>query len=114
MLSGIENEVSKSKLIANNVESMGSNLPDLKINIMTKEEALNAVEKAIDKAYDKGKKSRIGRVSGSFSFEDMANFAVWIKDNFSDEIAGAFARRSDGNLYWDEQVGDLVKLWCVY
>jgi len=54
----------------------------------------------------------IAGVSGSFSFEDMANFAVWIKDNFSDEIAGAFARRSDGNLYWDEQVGDLVKLWC--
>jgi hypothetical protein len=54
----------------------------------------------------------IGSVSGSFSFEDMANFAVWIKDNFSNEIAGAFARRSDGNLYWDEQVGDLVKLWC--
>lgn len=43
--------------------------------------------------------------------EDMANFAVWIKDNFSDEIAGAFARRSDGKLYWDEQVDDLVKLW---
>lgn len=51
-------------------------------------------------------------VSGSFSFDDMANFAIWIKDNFSDEIAGAFARRSDGNLYWDEQVGELVKIWC--
>lgn len=51
-------------------------------------------------------------VGGSFSFEDMANFVVWIKDNFSDEIAGAFARRSDGHLYWDEQVEDLVKLWC--
>jgi len=61
---------------------------------------------------DKSEKAlRIGNVSGSFSFEDMANFAIWIKDNFSDEIAGAFARRSDGNLYWDEQVGDLVKLW---
>lgn len=41
----------------------------------------------------------------------MANFAIWIKNNFSDEIAGAFARRSDGNLYWDEQVGELVKIW---
>ena len=62
---------------------------------------------------DKSEKAlRIGSVSGSFSFEDMANFAVWIKDNFSDEIAGAFARRSDGKLYWDEQVGDLVELWC--
>lgn len=50
-------------------------------------------------------------VSGSFSFDDMANFAIWIKDNFSDEIAGAFKRRSDGNLYWDKQVGDLVKIW---
>lgn len=62
---------------------------------------------------DKSEKALcIGSVSGSFSFEDMANFAVWIKDNFSDEIAGAFARRSDGNLYCDEQVGDLIKLWC--
>ena len=61
---------------------------------------------------DKSEKAlRISSVSSSFSFEDMANFAIWIKDNFSDEIAGAFARRSDGNLYWDEQVGDLVKLW---
>mgnify|MGYP001197296722 FL=1 len=50
-------------------------------------------------------------VSGSFSFGDMANFAIWIKNNFSNEIVGAFARRSDGNLYWDEQVGELVKIW---
>ena len=55
---------------------------------------------------------RANYLSCSFSFEDMANFAVWIKDNFSDEIAGAFVMRSNGNLYWDEQVGDLVKLWC--
>lgn len=49
--------------------------------------------------------------SGSFSFDDMASFAIWIKNNFSDEIKGAFARRSDGNLYWDEQVGELLKIW---
>ena len=46
---------------------MGRFLPDLKHKIMTEEKALNAVEKAINLAYDKGKKLPIQNVSGSAS-----------------------------------------------
>ena len=46
-----------------------------------------------------------------FTIEDLENFAIWIKDNFSNEIYGAFASKSDGKLYWDEQVSEIVKIW---
>ena len=50
---------------------MGSILPDLKYKIITEEKALNAVEKAIDKAYDKGKKLPIDIVIERFSGENF-------------------------------------------
>lgn len=92
-------------------ERQAGDVSDMYLDHLTECKAFNYINLYFKWSKPKNGNDFISDVSGSFSFEDMANFAVWIKDNFSDEIAGAFARRSDGNLYWDEQVADLVKLW---
>ena len=57
---------------------MGRFLPDLKHKIMTEEKALKAVEKAIDLAYDKGKKLPIQLVSGSLQdIQEIIEFLQW-------------------------------------
>ena len=62
---------------------MGRFLPDLKHKIMTEEKALNAVKKAIDLAYDKGKKLPIQNVINC-AFDKTTLVAAW-KALFGDE-----------------------------
>ena len=63
---------------------MGRFLPDLKHKIMTEEKALNAVEKAIDLAYDKGKKLPIQNVMHRFP-SNVEIWEWWKTQNFQKE-----------------------------
>ena len=63
---------------------------------MTEEKALNAVEKAIDKAYDKGKKLPIDSVIERFSGEKLQKLQkhfveLYGSDEMAQEKANSFA-----------------------
>jgi hypothetical protein len=63
---------------------------------MTEEKALNAVEKAIDKAYDKGKKLPIDIVIERFSGENLQKLQkhfvnLYGSDEMAQEKANSFA-----------------------
>ena len=75
---------------------MGSVLPDLKYKTMTEEKALDAVEKAIDKAYSKGKKLPIDIVIERFSGENLQKLqkhfvSLYGSDEIAQEKANSFA-----------------------
>lgn len=71
---------------------------------MTKEQALNAVEKAIDKAFERGKELSIHSVSDCFSF------ARYLNENFSyhdnTELGDVYKRNDDAGLYTEEDIYD--------
>jgi hypothetical protein len=71
---------------------------------MTKEQALDAVEKAIEYAYNKGRELPIHSVSDCFSFARYFNEHFEYFDNT--DVGGVYKHKSDDGLYSEEDIFD--------